>query len=38
MIALQQARQVPEFAQEAVSQFLKEFEMIKAGSIGAFDD
>jgi len=42
LIALQQARQVPEFAQEAVSQFLKEFEMIKAGKnpdgIGAFDD
>lgn len=42
LTALHQAGQVPEFAQEAVSQFLKEFEMINAGKnpngIGAFDD
>ena len=42
LTALQQAGSVPETAREAVDQFLKEFEMLKAGknpeSVGAFDD
>lgn len=40
--SMSRGARVPEFAQEAVSQLLKEFEMIKAGKnpegIGAFDD
>ena len=40
--ALQQAGSVPETAREAVDQFLKELEMLKAGKnpdgVGAFDD
>lgn len=39
---LEQAGEIPESAKEAVSQFLKEFAMTKAGKnpdgIGAFDD
>ena len=42
LTALQQAGSVPETARAAVDQFLKEFEMLKAGknpeSVGAFDD
>lgn len=42
LIALQQAGSVPDTARESVDQFLKEFEMLKAGKnpdgIGAFDD
>lgn len=42
LTVLQQAGSVPETAREAVDQFLKEFEMLKAGKnpdgVGAFDD
>ncbi len=42
LIALQQASSVPDTARESVDQFLKEFEMLKAGKDpdgdGAFDD
>lgn len=42
LVALQQAGAVPNSAREAVDQFLKEFEMLKAGKnpdgVGAFDD
>jgi predicted KAP-like P-loop ATPase len=42
LIALQDTRRVSDEAKEAVSQFLKEFEMLKAGknpdAVGAFDD
>lgn len=42
LTALQQTGSVPETAREAVDQFLKEFEMLKAGKnpngVGAFDD
>lgn len=42
LTVLQQAGQIPESAKEAAAQFLKEFEMIKAGKkldgFGAFDD
>ena len=42
LVALQQADAVPNSAREAVDQFLKEFEMLKAGKnpdgVGAFDD
>lgn len=42
LASLQRAGQVPPFAQEAVSQFLIEYEMIKAGknpdAVSAFDD
>lgn len=42
LIALQQAGSVPDTARESVDQFLKEFEMLKAGKnpdgLGAFDD
>ncbi len=33
LATLQQAGRVPDIAQEAVSQFVKEFEMLKAGKI-----
>lgn len=42
LMALQQAGSVPDSARESVDQFLKEFEMLKAGKnpdgVGAFDD
>jgi len=42
LIGMQQAGVVPDTAREAVSQFLNEFEMLKAGKnpdgVGAFDD
>jgi predicted KAP-like P-loop ATPase len=42
LIALRQTGVVPDMAREAVDQFLKEFEMLKAGKnpegVGAFDD
>lgn len=42
LIALQQVDSVPDTARESVDQFLKEFEMLKAGKnpdgVGAFDD
>lgn len=42
LFALEQAREIPEPAKESVSQFLKEFAMIKAGknpdAMDAFDD
>ena len=42
LTALQQTGSVPETAREAVDQFLKEFEMLRAGKnpdgVGAFDD
>lgn len=42
LIALQQVGSVPDTARESVDQFLKEFEMLKAGKspdgVGAFDD
>jgi len=42
LIALQQAGSVPDTARESVDQFLKEFEMLKAGRnpdrVGAFDE
>jgi predicted KAP-like P-loop ATPase len=42
LVALQQAGAVPNSAREAVDQFLKEFEMLKAGKnpdgVGAFDE
>ena len=42
LIGLQQAGVVPDTAGEAVNQFLKEFEMLKAGTnpdgVDAFDD
>lgn len=42
LMALQQAGSVPDTARESVDQFLKEFEMLKAGKnpdgVGAFDE
>ena len=42
LMALQQAGSVPDSARESVDQFLKEFEMLKAGNnpdgVGAFDE
>ena len=42
LINLRQTDVVPDVAREAVDQFLKEFEMLKAGKnpegVGAFDD
>lgn len=41
LMTLQQAGSVPDSARESVNQFLKEFEMLKAGKnpvgVGAFD-
>ncbi|WP_200881823.1 hypothetical protein [Nitrincola sp. A-D6] len=42
LIDLRKSDTVPDIAREAVDQFLKEFEMLKAGinpdGVGAFDD
>ena len=42
LIDMRQAGAIPDTASEAVDQFLKEFEMLKAGKnpdgVGAFDD
>jgi hypothetical protein len=42
LVSLQKARRISDEATEAVSQFLKEFEMLKAGKnpdgVGEFDD